>query len=73
MVFIWMSVVNIIEVCNICKVKIVKSVIEIVLVNDIILIKKGIYKEYNIDINKFLIIIGENYLVIDGELKGEII
>ena len=40
---------------------------------DTILVKKGTYKEYNIEINKPLTIIGENYPVIDGELKGEII
>ncbi len=69
----WMSVANTIEVCNTCKVKTVKNAIEIALANDTILIKKGTYKEYNIDINKPLTIIGENYPVIDGELKGEII
>tara|TARA_R110002074_G_scaffold696_5_gene4029 strand:- start:185930 stop:187087 length:1158 start_codon:yes stop_codon:yes gene_type:complete len=54
-------------------VKTVKDAIEIASENDTILIKKGTYKEYNINVNKPLTIIGENYPVIDGELKGEII
>ena len=53
--------------------KTVKDAIEIASENDTILIKKGTYKEYNINVNKPLTIIGENYPVIDGELKGEII
>ena len=37
------------------------------------LIKKGTYKEYNILIDKPLTLIGENFPVVDGEDKGEII
>ncbi len=37
------------------------------------MLKKGTYKEHNILVDKPLTIIGENYPVIDGELKGEII
>ena len=40
---------------------------------DTIVIKKGTYKEHDIIVNKPLTIIGENYPVIDGELKGEVI
>jgi nitrous oxidase accessory protein len=40
---------------------------------DTILVKKGTYKEYNIVVDKPLIIKGENYPVIDGEDQGEII
>ncbi|WP_245962965.1 nitrous oxide reductase family maturation protein NosD [Ulvibacter antarcticus] len=40
---------------------------------DTILIKKGTYKEINIRIDKPLTLLGENYPVIDGEDKGEII
>ena len=40
---------------------------------DTLLIKKGTYKEFNIQVTKPLTIIGENYPVIDGEDKGEII
>jgi nitrous oxidase accessory protein len=40
---------------------------------DTILVKKGTYKEYNILVDKPLTIKGENFPVIDGEDKGEII
>ncbi|MBI5403399.1 MAG: nitrous oxide reductase family maturation protein NosD [Ignavibacteriae bacterium] len=39
---------------------------------DIIIIKEGIYKEYNLIVSKKLQIIGENYPVIDGDGKDEI-
>lgn len=39
--------------------------------NDTILIKNGIYKEGNIIINNPLVIVGENFPVIDGENKLE--
>lgn len=40
---------------------------------DTILVKKGIYKEANIKINKSITLIGEDMPLIDGEEKGEII
>ncbi|MBL4709717.1 MAG: nitrous oxide reductase family maturation protein NosD [Flavobacteriales bacterium] len=40
---------------------------------DTIVVKSGKYKEYGIKVDKPLTIIGENFPVIDGELKGEII
>lgn len=40
---------------------------------DTILVKKGIYKEANIKIDKGITLIGENLPTIDGEEKGEII
>ncbi|AVI52358.1 nitrous oxide reductase family maturation protein NosD [Pukyongia salina] len=40
---------------------------------DTVLVRKGTYKEVNILIDKPLVLKGENYPVIDGELKGEII
>ncbi|WP_233783417.1 nitrous oxide reductase family maturation protein NosD [Flavivirga eckloniae] len=62
-----------IEVCNTCPVSSLKEAISLAKDFDTILIKKGTYKEHNILVNKPLTIIGENYPVIDGELKGEII
>tara|TARA_R110002074_G_scaffold267932_2_gene440116 strand:+ start:4485 stop:5729 length:1245 start_codon:yes stop_codon:yes gene_type:complete len=62
-----------INVCNDCKITSLKEAIAIAKDFDSILVKKGTYKEYNIVIDKPLTIIGENYPVIDGELKGEII
>jgi len=62
-----------IEVCKECTISTLKDAISIAKDFDTIVIKKGVYKEYNIEIDKPLTIIGENYPVIDGELKGEII
>ncbi|GAA3645662.1 nitrous oxide reductase family maturation protein NosD [Flavivirga jejuensis] len=62
-----------IEVCNTCVVSTLKKAISIAKDFDTIRIKKGTYKEHNILVDKPLSIIGENYPVIDGELKGEII
>ncbi|MEP5340132.1 MAG: nitrous oxide reductase family maturation protein NosD [Algibacter sp.] len=62
-----------IEVCTTCPISSIRQAITIAKDFDTITIKKGIYKEYNIQINKPLTIIGKNYPIIDGELKGEII
>ncbi|MDD7887948.1 nitrous oxide reductase family maturation protein NosD [Flavivirga sp. 57AJ16] len=62
-----------IEVCNTCPISTLKKAISSAKDFDTILVKKGTYKEHNILIDKPLTIIGKNYPVIDGELKGEII
>lgn len=62
-----------IVVCNSCDTSSIIEAIKIAKDFDTIIVKKGTYKEYNIIIDKPLSIIGENYPVIDGELKGEII
>ena len=62
-----------IEVCTTCSTSTIKDAIKIAKAYDTVFIKKGTYKEFNIIIDKPLTIIGENYPVIDGELKGEII
>jgi len=62
-----------IEVCKSCETKSLKEAILKAKDFDTILVKKGIYKESNIQVNKSLTIIGENHPVIDGEFKGEII
>ena len=64
---------NTITVCKSCKVKSISEAIIQSKVNDTILIKKGTYKEFNLVIDKPLTILGEDYPVIDGESKGEII
>ncbi|WP_445735431.1 nitrous oxide reductase family maturation protein NosD [Mariniflexile sp.] len=60
-------------VCQNCKISSIKSAVAISKENDTIIIKKGIYKEHNILIDKPLTIIGEDYPVIDGEEQGELI
>ena len=62
-----------ISVCNTCDVSTLKNAIATAKPFDTILIEKGTYKEHNIIIDKPLTVIGDNYPVIDGELKGEII
>ena len=61
------------EVCSNCENKSIKEAISKANKHDTILIKKGIYKEYNIIIEKPLTLLGEDYPIIDGENKGEII
>lgn len=62
-----------ITVCNTCQHTSVSNAITAAQAGDTILIKKGTYKEYNILVDKPLTIKGENFPVIDGEDKGEII
>nr|WP_321233279.1 nitrous oxide reductase family maturation protein NosD [uncultured Psychroserpens sp.] len=62
-----------IEVCGDCTITSLKEAIRIAKDFDTIVVKKGTYKAHDIVIDKPLTIVGENYPVIDGELKGEII
>jgi nitrous oxidase accessory protein len=62
-----------IEVCETCSFTSLKDAIINAKDFDTIVVKKGTYKEFGIQIDKPITIIGEEYPVIDGELKGEII
>ncbi len=62
-----------ITVCSSCAVKTIQEGIAEASVGDTVLVKKGIYKEINITINKSIILLGENLPTIDGENRGEII
>ncbi len=62
-----------IKVCSSCDVTSIKQGVAIASPFDTLLIKKGIYKEVNIVIDKPLTLLGEENPVIDGENKGEII
>jgi len=61
-----------IAVCNSCEIASIKEAIAVAKDFDTIRIQKGTYKEFGINIDKPLTIIGENYPVIDGEEQGEI-
>ncbi len=61
-----------IEVCKNCKITSVKEAIAIAEAGDEIIIKKGIYKEHNIVVDKSLHIVGIGNPVIDGENKETI-
>ncbi len=62
-----------ITVCASCSVKSIKEGISRASEGDTVLVKKGIYKEVNINIDKGIVLLGENLPVIDGEDKGEIV
>ena len=56
-----------IEVCASCTYKTIKSAVEAAADGDKIVVKKGIYKEGNIVIQKSIQLIGIDFPVIDGE------
>ncbi|WP_250434393.1 nitrous oxide reductase family maturation protein NosD [Hanstruepera flava] len=62
-----------INVCGTCNVTSLRDAITLAKPFDTVRVKKGIYKEHDVVIDKPLTLVGENYPVIDGELKGEII
>jgi len=62
---------NTIEVCATCKAQSIKKAVFIAKDGDTILVKKGVYKETKISINKSIHIIGENYPIIDADNKAE--
>lgn len=62
-----------ITVCATCNVKTIQEAVNQASEGDTILVKKGIYKEANIKIDKGITLIGEDLPTIDGEEKGEII
>jgi len=62
-----------IEVCETCPVNSIKQGVALAQPGDILLIRKGVYKEYDIVIDKPLDIIGEEFAVIDGGEQGHII
>ncbi len=64
---------NILDVCSSCTYKTINAAIINAAALDTIVIKPGIYKEYNLHITKALTIIGEDYPIIDGGDQGEII
>jgi len=60
-----------IRVCSSCEVKTVKQAIEVAQSGDTIIIEKGVYKEFDINIiNKTLHIKGIDYPVIDAGMNG---
>ncbi len=60
-------------VCKSCELSTIKQGIDAAKENDTIFVKKGTYKEHNLVIDKPITLIGQDYPVIDGESKGEII
>ncbi len=58
-----------IEVCADCAVKTIKEGVALAQDGDTVLVKKGVYKEVDIAVNKAIIIQGENQPTIDGTGK----
>ncbi len=63
---------RVIEVCSTCRVKTIKEGIRLAVHHDIVLVKKGYYKEYNIEVRKPLVIRGEGHVIIDALGKGHV-
>jgi nitrous oxidase accessory protein len=62
-----------IEVCNTCEVKSIIKAIELAQDGDVILIKKGVYKEGNIIVNKSITLQGIDLPVLDGNSETEVL
>lgn len=59
-------------VCSDCKLTSIKSAIGLAVSGDTIMVQNGLYKEYNILVEKSLVILGSDWPVIDGDMQGEI-
>ncbi|MRT16132.1 nitrous oxide reductase family maturation protein NosD [Vitellibacter sp. q18] len=62
-----------ITVCPDCSVKTIQEGINRAAEGDTVLVKKGIYKEVNIIVDKAITLLGEGQPTIDGEDRGEIV
>ncbi len=73
-IFSWiMTYSNQIEVCKTCDTNTIKDAVLLAENGDTLFIKKGVYKENNIEINKSLTLLGEEGTVIDGTNSGTIL
>jgi len=64
---------NMYNVCNDCAIHSIQTAIHNAKDCDTILVKKGIYKEGNIIVDKPIYLIGENFPILDGENQTEIL
>jgi len=62
-----------IEVCKSCNISTIQRAIEVAEDGDEIFIKKGVYQENNVEVNKSITIFGEEGTIIDGNNKGNIL
>ncbi len=63
---------HVIVICKGCEVNSIQQGIDRAEDRDTLQIKKGLYKEFNIRIDKPITLIGEDFPVVDGQEKGEI-
>lgn len=61
------------EVCSSCTFKTIKKGIEAALDGDVVKVKKGVYQEVNIHVNKSITLKAEPGAVIDGQNQDEIL
>ncbi|MEE9372798.1 MAG: nitrous oxide reductase family maturation protein NosD [Saprospiraceae bacterium] len=71
-VYIAQSVAATLVVCSTCEITSIHTAIEIAAHGDILIIKKGVYREGQIVVDKSLTIRGEDYPILDGESDTEI-
>ena len=68
-----MSQTKLLEVCEACEYTSIKSALAQASAHDTILIKKGTYEEYELQVEKPMTILGSEDPVIDGMDKGEVL
>lgn len=64
---------SVIEVCLNCEIKSIKSALEQAEAGTIIRVKRGVYKEYELEITKPLSLIGIDQPILDGQEQGSIL
>lgn len=70
--FVDHSIARTIEVCKTCNYKSIAQAVKNAEPGDLIKIRKGIYKENSIEIDKSISIISDENAIIDGEMQGHI-
>lgn len=71
--FVTLTFAQTIEVCATCEVKTIRKAVDIATPGSTILVKKGVYQESNLLIEKSIKLKGEPGAIIDGQLKGDIL
>lgn len=72
--FVWIPVqATTLRVCKECPISTIQAAIDLAQPLDTIRVEGGIYAEYNIVVDKPLVLLGINQPVIDGENRGEIV
>ena len=73
LLFTWAVAAKTVEVCESCPITSIKGAIALAKDHDTVLVRKGTYYEFDILIDKPLTLKGEDYPIVDGQKKGEII
>ncbi|HID66301.1 MAG TPA: nitrous oxide reductase family maturation protein NosD [Aquificaceae bacterium] len=76
LIFLFLSVFSFskeIIVCKECEINTITEALKVADSGDTIIVKNGIYREGTIIVNKSVKLIGENYPILDGENKHEVV